>query len=99
VVVSKAAGKSASVHDLHRAFGTRWAEGVVPAILRRLMRYSAVETTMSYYVDLDASEVVAPLWADFGNTPAADNSSDNPAQETQTPTVSAGVVTSCRKAR
>ena len=68
VVVDKAAGKFASSHDLRRSFGTRWAQKVMPAVLRRLMRHSAIQTTMGYYVDLDADEVAGDLWAKFGNT-------------------------------
>jgi integrase len=72
VVVNKAAGKFASAHDLRRAFGTRWAKRVMPAVLRRLMRHSAIQTTMAYYVDLDADDLADQLWATYtpaGNTP------------------------------
>jgi hypothetical protein len=68
VVTNKADGKFASAHDLRRAFGTRWAKRVMPAILQRLMRHSAIQTTMSYYVDLDAAEVADELWAKFSTT-------------------------------
>ena len=39
---------------------------VMPAVLQRLMRHSAIQTTMSYYVDLAAGEVADDLWAQFG---------------------------------
>ena len=68
VVVNKADGKSASAHDLRRAFGTRWAKRVMPAVLRRLMRHSSIQTTMACYVDLDSAEVADELWANFGTT-------------------------------
>jgi integrase len=68
VVVDKAAGKFASAHDLRRAFGTRWAKRVMPAVLKRLMRHADIATTMGYYVDMDADELSAGLWKDFGNT-------------------------------
>ncbi len=68
VVVNKADGKYASAHDLRRAFGTRWAKRVMPAVLKRLMRHSSITTTMSYYVDLDAADVADELWAKFGAT-------------------------------
>jgi integrase len=77
VVVNKADGKFASAHDLRRAFGTRWAKRVMPAVLKRLMRHSAIQTTMGYYVDLDAAEVADQLWASYGNTPAAGNTLGN----------------------
>jgi integrase len=63
VVVNKAEGKFASAHDLRRTFGTRWARKVMPAVLRQLMRHSSIETTMAYYVDLDADAVADELWA------------------------------------
>jgi integrase len=66
VVVNKADGKYATAHDLRRAFGTRWAKRVMPAILKRLMRHSSINTTMAYYVDLDAAEVADDLWAKWG---------------------------------
>ena len=68
VVVNKADGKFASAHDLRRAFGTRWAKRVMPAVLRRLMRHSSIQTTMAYYVDLDSAEVADQLWAGWGTT-------------------------------
>jgi integrase len=77
VVVSKEAGKYASAHDLRRAFGTRWAKRVMPATLQKLMRHAAIETTLTHYVELNADDVSADLWAAHtagnisGNTPAA----------------------------
>jgi hypothetical protein len=58
----KAEGKYASAHDLRRAFGTRWARRVVPAVLQRLMRHANIETTMEYYVGLEADELAEELW-------------------------------------
>ena len=77
VVVNKADGKFASAHDLRRSFGTRWAKRIMPAVLKRLMRHAAIQTTMGYYVDLDAAEVADQLWASYGNTPAAGNTLGN----------------------
>jgi integrase len=65
VVVNREEGKFASCHDFRRAFGTRWAKKVMPAILRRLMRHADIQTTMSYYVDLDAAEIADTLWQGF----------------------------------
>ncbi len=75
VVVNKADGKFATAHDLRRAFGTRWAKRVMPAVLKKMMRHSSIETTMAYYVDLDAAEVADQLWAGFG--PKADNKKES----------------------
>ncbi len=81
VVVNKTDGKFASAHDLRRAFGTRWARRVMPAVLKRLMRHSSIATTMGYYVDLDAAEVADQLWAGWGdstgNKPEIDNTLGN----------------------
>ncbi len=63
VVVDKAAGKYASAHDLRRAFGTRWSTRVKTPVLQKLMRHASIQTTMGYYVDLDADDLAASLWA------------------------------------
>jgi integrase len=43
-------GKTATAHDIRRAFGTRWARALMPADLKELMRHSNVSTTMKFYV-------------------------------------------------
>ncbi len=63
--------KYSSAHDLRRSFGSRWAKRVMPAVLQKLMRHESIETTMSYYVDLDADELAEDLyrnqqWAENG---------------------------------
>ncbi|MFM7414141.1 MAG: hypothetical protein ACKO6E_13180, partial [Planctomycetota bacterium] len=42
--------KTASAHDLRRAFGERWAARLMPAQLMELMRHESIDTTLSYYV-------------------------------------------------
>lgn len=54
--------KHASAHDLRRSFGNRWARKVMPAVLQRLMRHESIDTTMGYYVDLDADELAEDLY-------------------------------------
>jgi integrase len=93
VVVNKAEAKFASAHDLRRSFGSRWAKRVMPAVLKRLMRHSAIQTTMGYYVELDAGEVADQLWKGWGEN---GNTVGNTRQETQTPTAGADVVTTCQ---
>ena len=56
--------KFASCHDLRRSYGTRWAKRVMPATLKLLMRHASVSTSMDYYVEMDADEVAADLWAE-----------------------------------
>ena len=63
---NNADGKFVSAHDLRRAFGTRWAKRVMTAVLTRLMRHASIQTTMVYYVDLDAADVADRLWAGWG---------------------------------
>jgi integrase len=62
VVVSES-GKHATAQDLRRAFGTRWSRRVKPAVLQQLMRHKSIETTMQYYVHLNAEELGAELAA------------------------------------
>jgi integrase len=54
--------KFASLHDLRRTFGTRWAKRVKTPVLMRLMRHESITTTMGYYVDLDCDEIAEDLW-------------------------------------
>ena len=54
----------AGAHDLRRAFCSRWARKVMPAVLQRLARHAHISTTMGYYVSLSADEIGADLWAD-----------------------------------
>lgn len=54
--------KYASAHDLRRSFGDRWARKVMPAVLQRLMRHECIETTLRYYVGLDADSLAEELY-------------------------------------
>ena len=54
---------TATAHDLRRSFGYRWAGRVRVHILQQLMRHSAITTTMSYYVQAEANETAAAVWA------------------------------------
>ena len=56
------ANKTASAHDLRRAFGERWASRLMPAQLMELMRHESIETTLSYYVGRNAERTAAILW-------------------------------------
>jgi len=60
--------KFASVHDLRRSFDSRWSRKVTPAVLKRLMRHADIETTMRYYVDLDADDIAAELWQSYDSS-------------------------------
>jgi integrase len=62
--VKTGAVKYASAHDLRRSFGTRWARRVPTSVLMILMRHESIETTMAYYVDLDAAELAEDLYRD-----------------------------------
>lgn len=54
--------KFASAHDLRRSFGFRWSRLVMPPVLKELMRHSKVDTTMKYYVGLNAEATADELW-------------------------------------
>ena len=56
----------ASAHDLRRSFGFRWSRRVMPAILRELMRHESIETTMKFYVGVNAEATADELWAAAG---------------------------------
>ena len=58
--------KFASAHDLRRSFGNRWARRVTTPVLMKLMRHESIQTTMAYYVDLDADELAEDLYRDYG---------------------------------
>jgi len=56
-------GKSASAHDLRRAFGQRWSGRVMPTVLRELMRHEDISTTLKYYVGQNAEATADAVWA------------------------------------
>jgi integrase len=77
----------ATAHDLRRAFCTRWARKVMPAVLQKLARHSSIQTTMSFYVNLNADEIGEELWSQHGVDKAPEKSQEgnnlgNTAQET-----------------
>jgi integrase len=71
VKVNADTGKTASAHDLRRAFGQRWAARVMPQILMQLMRHEDISTTMKFYVGREAETTADVIWAaveKVGNT-------------------------------
>jgi len=76
--------KYASAHDLRRSFGFRWSRRILPAELRELMRHANIQTTMRYYVGLEAESTAEALWSAYdrgenGNAPAFGNIRGNTA--------------------
>lgn len=67
VVTDAEKGRTATAHDLRRAFGYRWSRRVMPAALRELMRHSSIATTMTYYVGQNAQTTSGELWDAVGN--------------------------------
>lgn len=51
-----------TAHDLRRSFGDRWAQKVMPAVLKELMRHADISTTMAYYVGRSAEQTADILW-------------------------------------
>lgn len=90
IVDDRGKGKHASLHDLRRSFGARWAERVMPNVLQMLMRHDTYLTTQKYYVGQDADRAAATLWQSVGKDPRnggyggpaleeePDSSSENP---------------------
>lgn len=76
-IVNPETGGTATAHDLRRSFGTRWAKRVMPAVLQKLMRHASINTTMSYYVDLNVDEMADDLWREHGEKPASGNNLGN----------------------
>ncbi len=77
IVVDANDGRSATAHDLRRAFGTRWSKRVMPATLMQLMRHRSIQTTMSFYVEHSADELAADLWA-LGGSSSSDKVAELP---------------------
>jgi integrase len=55
-------GKAGSAHDFRRAFGTRWAQQVMPMTLQKLMRHANITTTLKYYIGLSCEDAGRELW-------------------------------------
>ncbi|MGD9855740.1 MAG: hypothetical protein AB7U20_12415 [Planctomycetaceae bacterium] len=55
--------KYASAQDFRRAFGIRWAVRVMPVDLQQLMRHESIETTLRFYVGLNAQDTMTRLYA------------------------------------
>lgn len=51
----------ASAHDLRRSFGFRWALILEANVLKELMRHSSVDTTLQYYVGIQAKRMLAHI--------------------------------------
>ena len=72
----------ASAHDLRRAFGFRWSRRVMPTVLRELMRHESIETTMQYYVGVNAEATADELWRSVERS--LGNTSGNTSAESET---------------
>lgn len=73
IIVAKEGDQAryATAHDLRRSFGDRWAQKVMPAVLKELMRHRDIATTMGYYVGRSAEQTADVVWrtvADVGDT-------------------------------
>ena len=80
VIVDEDTGKPATAHDYRRAFGTRWSKRIMPAVLKRLMRHKDIDTTLKYYVDQDAEDIAADLWAAYRKGNISGNTSQEKAE-------------------
>ncbi len=44
------------------SFGERWAQRVMPQVLKELMRHGEIDTTLRYYVGRNAATTAATIW-------------------------------------
>ena len=58
----------ASAHDFRRSFGERWSKRVEAPFLQKMMRHSAIATTLRYYTSRDALDAAAHIDAAFNRT-------------------------------
>ncbi len=58
--------KFASAQDLRRSFGSRLAPKLHPMELKELMRHESLETTMRYYVGIEAARMAGDIWERLG---------------------------------
>jgi integrase len=75
--------KFASAQDFRRTFGSRWAPKVMPIILKELMRHESIETTLNYYVGLNAERTANEAWSAFESQTGA-QIGDTPQQGART---------------
>jgi integrase len=68
VIVDPANGRTATAHDLRRAFAQRWASRLMPVDLQRLLRHGDIKTTLIYYTDADSDGLAARLSSFSGNS-------------------------------
>lgn len=74
----------ASLHDLRRTFGARWARRIMPADLQVLMRHESIDTTLRYYVGRNAETTASVLWSAY-RTAGGSTALEYPADAPQTP--------------
>lgn len=65
VITDPATGRTATAHDLRRAFAQRWAAKLTTIDLQRLMRHESIETTRNYYLDEDVKALSERLKSTF----------------------------------
>lgn len=61
VTLAKKAGVKLTMRSLRRGFGCRYAGKVPAQVLQRLMRHANIQTTVSYYANVDAAVEEAVL--------------------------------------
>ena len=52
----------ATAHTFRAAFGARWAPKVMPIVLKVMMRHQSIETTLRFYVGLNADRTGDAMW-------------------------------------
>lgn len=78
IITNEETGKGATAQDYRRAFGTRWAKRVMPAVLQRLMRHKSIQTTLAYYVDQQAEDIAEDLYKCYKRAGVNENDNSRP---------------------
>lgn len=54
----------------------------MPTVLQKLMRHDSIETTLRYYVDLDADAMAEELWKTMGDArPSKNADGEGPSED------------------
>lgn len=82
----KGGGKSgfATLHDLRRAYGTRWAGKVPAQVLQRMMRHANISTTLTFYADTEQAALAA-VWGPANPSADPSNSPKTPGKSSPSP--------------
>lgn len=82
LVVGNSREGFATLHDLRRNFGSRWARKVPAQILRQMMRHASITTTLEYYAETEDA-AIEMMWSQASITNIITNSPAKESSETR----------------